>query len=194
MCTTTINKSIRSSMPQLWDACSIRKCITNYAATGAVKKLSGEVLAWISVWSMVQMICIWSSWCHCLPSIFCSSKIHNGLPFWCLSTQVVLEKRPVNTCSRCWLLPFSCAFTRATCHQPLNRNIISWLKPLQTTLHGSCWWCGALSFCHGHLSVVARPTYYGSMCSSFHYLEVVYRWSVISWQIESLLANCEIIH
>jgi len=24
-------------------------------------KLSGEVLAWLSVWSEVQMICIWSS-------------------------------------------------------------------------------------------------------------------------------------
>ena len=25
------------------------------------KKLSGEALAWLSVWSEVQMICIWSS-------------------------------------------------------------------------------------------------------------------------------------
>jgi len=27
----------------------------------ACKNLSGEVLAWLSVWSEVQMICIWSS-------------------------------------------------------------------------------------------------------------------------------------
>jgi len=27
----------------------------------ALKKLSGEVLAWLSVWSEVQIICIWSS-------------------------------------------------------------------------------------------------------------------------------------
>jgi len=27
----------------------------------AGKKLTGEVLAWLSVWSEVQMICIWSS-------------------------------------------------------------------------------------------------------------------------------------
>jgi len=27
----------------------------------ACKKLSDDVLAWLSVWSMVQMICIWSS-------------------------------------------------------------------------------------------------------------------------------------
>ena len=26
----------------------------------ARKKLSGEVLAWLSVWSEVQIICIWS--------------------------------------------------------------------------------------------------------------------------------------
>jgi len=29
-----------------------------------VKKLSGEVLVWLSVWSEVQT-CIWPSWCHC---------------------------------------------------------------------------------------------------------------------------------
>ena len=34
-----------------------------------VKKLSGEVLAWLFIWSEVQMICIWSSWCHCHPVI-----------------------------------------------------------------------------------------------------------------------------
>jgi len=49
----------------------------------ACKKLSGEVLAWLSVWSNVQMICIWSSWCHCHHIISYSSKIQNALPFWC---------------------------------------------------------------------------------------------------------------
>ena len=46
-----------------------------------------------------QMICIWSSWCHCHPIISCFSKIENGLPIWCRPTQVVLEKRPLNGCS-----------------------------------------------------------------------------------------------
>jgi len=32
------------------------------------------------------------SWCHCHSIISCSSKIQNGLPFWCRLTQVVLEK------------------------------------------------------------------------------------------------------
>jgi len=34
----------------------------------ACKNLSGEVLVWLSVWSKVHMICIWSRWCHCHPS------------------------------------------------------------------------------------------------------------------------------
>jgi len=62
-------------------------------------KLSGEALAWLPIWSEVQMICMWFSWCYCHPIISCSSKIQNGLPFWCRPTQVVLEKRPLNGCS-----------------------------------------------------------------------------------------------
>jgi len=46
--------------------------------------------------SEVQMICIWSSWCHCHPIISCSSKIQNGLAVWCRLTAAVLEKRPLN--------------------------------------------------------------------------------------------------
>ena len=65
----------------------------------ACKKLSGEVLAWLSIWNEIQMICIWSSWCHCHRVISCSSKIQNGLPFWCRLIQVVLDKRPLNRCS-----------------------------------------------------------------------------------------------
>jgi len=62
------------------------------------EKQSNEVLAWLSVWSEVQMICIWCSWCHCHPIISCTSKIQNGLPFWCRLTQVILEKRQLNRC------------------------------------------------------------------------------------------------
>ena len=44
-----------------------------------VKKLSGEVLAWLSVWNEVQT-CIWPSWCHC-HSVSCFSKIQIGFTF-----------------------------------------------------------------------------------------------------------------
>jgi len=45
----------------------------------------GEVLAWLSVWNEVQMICTWSSWS-------CSSKIQNGLPFWYWLTRLSWKK------------------------------------------------------------------------------------------------------
>jgi len=48
----------------------------------ACKKLSGEVLAWLSVWSDVQMICIWST-CH--PVISCCIKIQIDLTFQMLA-------------------------------------------------------------------------------------------------------------
>jgi len=38
------------------------------------KKLSDGVLTWLSDWSVAQMICIWSSLCHCHPSSLASVK------------------------------------------------------------------------------------------------------------------------
>ena len=74
-----------------------------------VKKLSGDILAWLSVWSEVQIICICTSWCHCHPIISCYRKIRNGLPFRCRLTQAVLEKRPLNGCSSSSSSSCSCA-------------------------------------------------------------------------------------
>ena len=58
------------------------------------KKLSSGVLAWLSVWSEVQTVCIWSSWCHRIhpqtPSSLASIKSRLVLPFWYQLTQVVL--------------------------------------------------------------------------------------------------------
>jgi len=45
----------------------------------ACKKLSAEVLAKLTVWSKVQIICIWSSWCHHHPIVFRCIKIRTGL-------------------------------------------------------------------------------------------------------------------
>ena len=49
----------------------------------SVKKLSGRVLAWLSVWSTVQT-CIWPSWCHSHPLV----PAHLGSP----------GKGPLNEC------------------------------------------------------------------------------------------------
>ena len=64
----------------------------------ACKKLSGGVLAWLSVWSEVQT-CIWPSWCLCRSLSLAPVKFRLVLPFWYRLTQVVLEKRPLNGCS-----------------------------------------------------------------------------------------------
>ena len=71
----------------------------------ACKKMSGGVLAWLSVWSKVQT-CICPSWCHCHSLSLSSVKSRLFLPFWYRLTQVVLEKRPLNGSSSS-----SCLFT-----------------------------------------------------------------------------------
>jgi len=45
---------------------------------GPVKKLSDEVLAKLYIWSEMQVICVWSSWCQC-HRIVCFIKIQIGL-------------------------------------------------------------------------------------------------------------------
>ena len=63
----------------------------------ACKKLSGEVLAWLSVWIKVQT-CTWPSWCDCHSLSLASVKSRLVLPFWYRPTRVVLEKGPLNGC------------------------------------------------------------------------------------------------
>ena len=54
----------------------------------ACKKLSGGVLAWLSVWSKMQTwIC--SGWCHCHSLSLASVKSRLVLPFWYWLTSVV---------------------------------------------------------------------------------------------------------
>ena len=63
----------------------------------ACKKLSGRVLAWLSVWSEMQT-CIWPSWCHCHSLSLAPVKSRLVLPFWYQPTRVVLDKGPFNGC------------------------------------------------------------------------------------------------
>ena len=59
------------------------------------------MLVWLSVWSEVQVVCIWSSWCHCRPktqSSLASFKSRLFFTFLVLSYSAVLEKRPLNGC------------------------------------------------------------------------------------------------
>ena len=61
----------------------------------ARKTLSGGVLAWLSVWSEVQ-ICIWSRRCHCHSLSFASVKSRLILLFLYRLTRAVLDKGPLN--------------------------------------------------------------------------------------------------
>jgi len=61
----------------------------------ACKKLSGGVLAWLSLWREVQT-CIWPSGFHCHALSLASVKSRLVLPFWYRLTRVVPDKGPLN--------------------------------------------------------------------------------------------------
>jgi len=54
--------------------CALMLLVGRQEGHPACKNLSGGVLVWLSVWSDVQIVCIWSSSCHCI------SKPHHLLP------------------------------------------------------------------------------------------------------------------
>ena len=66
-----------------------------------VKKLSGGMLVWLSVWSKVQT-CTQPSWCHCHSLSLASVKSRLVLPFWYRLTWVVPDKGPLNGCVYKW--------------------------------------------------------------------------------------------
>jgi len=51
----------------------------------ACENLSDEMLAWLSVWSEVEMICILSGRCHCHHVVFDFIKIQNDYAFLVLA-------------------------------------------------------------------------------------------------------------
>ena len=61
------------------------------------KKLSGGVLAWLSVWCEVQT-CIWPSRFHCHSLSLAPVKSRLVLPFWYWLTRVVPDRGPLNGC------------------------------------------------------------------------------------------------
>jgi len=98
-----------SPFPQISAVVSVQCFGTVGWASGWVSgmwKLIEEVLVWLSVWSKVQVICLWSSWCHCHPTISCFIEIWMNLSFLVLASaifcpttdQLSLEKRPLNGC------------------------------------------------------------------------------------------------
>ena len=65
----------------------------------ACKKLSGGVLAWLSVWTLERGADLHMAQLMPLPlTLSCFSKIQIGLPFWYWLTWIVPEKGPLNGC------------------------------------------------------------------------------------------------
>jgi len=75
----------------------------------ACKKLSDAVLVWLSVCSEVQIICIWSSWCHCHTIISYFIKVQIGLIFLVPAYRGFPGKEAVKWVFVCFL-PHSCYF------------------------------------------------------------------------------------
>ena len=90
--------SLYCCMPNWIDLCFQCKDYHNrQEGHPACKKLSGGVLAWLSVWSEVQT-CIWPSGFHCHSLSLASVTSRLVLPFWYRLTWVVPDKGPLNGC------------------------------------------------------------------------------------------------
>ena len=106
-----------------------------------VKKLSGGVLAWLSVWSKVQT-CIWPSGFHCHSLSLASVKSRLVLPFWYRPTWVVLDKGPLNGCvcvcfgrnhPKIWFRPGFGYGKKERSNYGFGRNLTTWRpKPTVT--------------------------------------------------------------
>jgi len=68
-----------------WRPSVLWYCRLGVRNVNCVRKLGDEVLAWLSVCSEVQMICMWSSWCHYHPIISFFIEIQIVLTFLVLA-------------------------------------------------------------------------------------------------------------
>ena len=125
----------------------------------ACRKLSGGLLAWLSVWSEVQT-CIWPSWCHCHSLSLASVKSRLVLPFWYWFTRVVPGQRAVkrahavlSPCTAdylCYLkskvtaivnLPTKTSLISEKCHRTTSWNAgLIYLIRGTSILFSSKWW------------------------------------------------------
>ena len=126
-----------------------------------VKKLSGGVLAWLSVWSEVQ-ICIWPSWCHCHSLSLAWVKSGLFSPFWYQLTRVAPDTWPLNECSvvvvantktaknhssskllwwarcRSQRVPVGLRTRRPVCSTPVQPRCREWCPELPSTASAPC--------------------------------------------------------
>jgi len=135
----------------------VRKCLQCFDTVGwvagrasGVKKLSGEVLAWLSVWNEVQT-CILPSRCHCHSLSLAPVKSRLVSPFWYRPTRVVPDKGLLNgcacVCGVCWVdwtgctvLLIKCSMT-AGCRRSYSTTLNDDFSRSLSTLHIThCLW------------------------------------------------------
>jgi len=81
-------------LPDCTDFSALTLLVGRQEEHPACKKLSGGVLAWLSVWCRLAY-----GAAMLLPlTVLCFSKIQIGLAFWYWLTQVVLDKGLLNVC------------------------------------------------------------------------------------------------
>ena len=119
-----------------------------------VKKLSGGVLAWLSVWCEVQT-CIWPSGFHCHSLSLAPVKSRLVLPFWYRLTWVVPDRGPLNGCV--------CVCNDVTCHYS-NKPVLS----LSTRL--STWRYPHLLLSARHLQKISTDSWYTASAAIDWYL------------------------
>jgi len=141
MCQSHANVAVAHIYPTKTLCLCVVQCFdaVGWAAGRAsgLQKLSGGVLAWLSVCSKVQP-CMWPSWCHCYSLSLASVKSRLVLPFCDRLTRVVLKKGPLNgfvcVCVCVVLRACACMITGSTVEErSMNRE----KHPL--TLNRSLW-------------------------------------------------------
>ena len=88
----------------------------------AFRVLSDELLAWLSVWSDVHLISIWSSRCHYHPIISCFIKIQNCFTFLVSAYPGCAGKVAIKWVSLCLLLVQKYLFIAITRYHILYLN------------------------------------------------------------------------
>ena len=76
----------------------------------------------------MQIVCIWSSWCHChpkTPTSLASFKSTLVLPSWYRLTQVILEKRPKNRCRTVVVVVHFIASRNFKAKSTANRHLLT---------------------------------------------------------------------
>jgi len=91
----------RQTIPPVVISSALMLLVGHQKEHSACEKLSDEVLAWLSVCSQEQMICIMV---QMMPSSLVSLKSIMMLPFWCQLIHGVLEKKAIKQVSMCLVI------------------------------------------------------------------------------------------